>query len=578
MSKKKNVEPKLKRAPDPEGMKHPAYRYAFDVASGSIEAPRYVIKQCKFFLDDWEGKNPDFYIDLKLLNKIYKITQAFKMARGPSVRESIYDSLAGFQWLIITAVICTKRTKTHKRRYKRVLLEVARKNGKTFLVALLFILLFYSEPEYSRFYSVAPDGKLAREIKEAIEPLINTNLDLFETGEFKILRDYILHKPTHSRYIPLNYSASKLDGSEPSVYIVDEVGALPGPYAIQAMQSGQMMVANPLGFIISTKYPTSQNPFEDEVELSKKILDGLIEDDSSFSLLYEPDNTQNWATDDRILQHANPLALEIEEAWDRLIHWREEAIEIASKRENFITKHCNIIYQGTGAEQYVSVDQVKACKVNEIDWTGKEVFVGVDLAQTNDNCSVVMVGLDQVDGEDRILARPMAFIPKERMDEKSRVERIDYRDFCKRDQCIPCGEMTVDYGVIEKYVLDLEERFHVKILGIGYDRYNCLSSAQKWEDAGYSTVEVRQHSDTLHMPTKLLKEKIENGLFAYEENRLYEINFENCRCNYDTGLRAYLNKKKSVGKIDEVAATVNAVYLLQQSALFGTSDFVVQCL
>ena len=552
----------------------PAQRYALAVVNGEIDAPRYVILQCRDFLDTWDDKNPTYCINHKLLGKIYKLTKVLKMAKGPKAGKSIYSALAGYQWLLITATICTvRRDDMRKRRYERVLLEIARKNGKTFVVAVLFILLFYLEPAYSRFFSVAPDGQLAREIKEAIEPIINTNLDVFEDGEFKVLRDYILHKPTKTKYTPLNYSTNRLDGKEPSVFIVDEAGALPTAYAIGAMRSGQLLVMNRLGFVISTKYPTSQNPFEDEVAYAKKVLDGVIDNEKAFSLLYEPDNTKAWATDDSILRHANPLALEIEPVWNELVDSRRDAIEVESQRENFITKHCNIIYQGVGTESYVSIEQVQACRTEGIDWAGRVVYVGVDLAMTSDNCSVSMVALD--DDDDRILVRPMVFVPEGRVEEKSRFEKLDYTRFIRSGQCVACGDMTVDYGVIEGYVLSLEDRFGVQIQAIGYDRFNALSSAQKFAEK-YTTVEVRQHSDTLHMPTKLLKEKILDRKMCYEPNALFEANFENARCTYDTGMRSYINKKRSNGKVDAVFATIDAIYLLQQDVIFGGDDFVIQ--
>ena len=553
--------------------KHPAEVYARAVVSGDIDAPKYVIKQCEDFLNTWDDKNETYCINQKLLGKIYKITKVLKMAKGPKTGKSIHSALAGYQWLLITATICTvRRDDKRKRRYERILLEIARKNGKTFVVAVLFILLFYLEPAYSRFFSVAPDGQLAREIKEAIEPIINTNIDVFEDGEFKVLRDYILHKPTKSKYTPLNYSTNRLDGKEPSVFIVDEAGALPTAYAIGAMRSGQLLVMNRLGFIISTKYPTSQNPFEDEVAYCKKVLDGIIDNEKVFALLYEPDNTKDWATDDRILKHANPLALELKPVWDELIDSRRDAIEVESQRENFITKHCNIIYQGVGTESYISIDQIQACRTERIDWAGRVVYVGVDLAITTDNCSVVMTA---VDDDEKILALPMVFIPEGRIEEKTRFEKFDYRQAILNGQCIACGDMTVDYSVIEDYVFNLEAKYCVQIQAIGYDRMNCLSSAQKWEQK-YNTVEVRQHSDTLHMPTKLLKEKILNRQFRYESNRIYEVNFENARCVYDTTLRQYVNKKKSNGKVDSCMATIDAVYLLQQDVIFGDGGFIVQ--
>ena len=89
-------------------------------------------------------------------------------------------------------------------------------------------------------------------------------------------------------------------------------------------------------------------------------------------------------------------------------------------------------------------------------------------------------------------------------------------------------------------------------------------------------VEIKQHSSVLHPPTKLLKECILNGKFAYDDNRLLEINFQNARCTEDTNLNKYVNKKRSAGKVDMVVALINAMYMVQQEVLYGQCDFVVQ--
>ena len=174
------------------------------------------------------------------------------------------------------------------------------------------------------------------------------------------------------------------------------------------MQSGQLNILNKLGFIISTKYPTIDNPLEDWVSYAKKVLEGTQDDDTIFSLLYEPNNTKNWETDDLVLQQANPVALEIPEIWDDLLKKRAKAIAMESARENFVTKHCNIIYQGAETETYIDVKDVQACKVTEIDWSGRVVYLGVDLSETNDNTSVAIVAVDE---DDNILADVVAFIP-----------------------------------------------------------------------------------------------------------------------------------------------------------------------
>ena len=412
---------------------------------------------------------------------------------------------------------------------------------------------------------MAPDGLLSREVKKAITEIIKCSPAL--EGKFKILRSNILCTLTDNDYIPLNYSKDRLDGKLPAVFLVDEAGALPEPYAIEAMRSGQLTILNKLGYIISTKYPKFDNPFEDEVGYAKNVLDGILEDDSLFALLYEPDNTKDWATDDNILEQANPLALEVPEIMDDLKKKRAKAIAMPSRRENFLTKHCNILYMGVETESYVDVADVQAGRVERIAWKGREVFLGIDLAMTNDNCAVAMAA--EEDGE--ILADVLAFVPEDRVEEKSKIEKIDYQEFIRQMKCIACGGQMVDYGVIEETILEIEETYGVTVMGIAYDRYNCLSTAMKLEREGYQTVEVRQHSSVLHPATKLLWEKILSHEFHYEENKLLEINFQNARCTFDTNLNRYVNKKRSAGKVDMVVALINAVYLMQQAIEFGTS-------
>lgn len=446
----------------------------------------------------------------------------------------------------------------------------------TYEISKLFILLFLLEPSYSKFYSVAPDGALSREVREAICETIRSSPLIYEfrgNKRFKLLRDYVSFIPTQSKYIPLNYSTSRMDGRLPSVFVADEVGALPNNYPIEAMRSGQLNILNKLGFIISTKYPTIENPFEDEIKYAKRVLDGLEKDETVFALLYEPDDPTNWATDDLVLKQSNPVALEIPEIWEDLIKKRAKAIAVESSRENFLTKHCNIIYQGIGTETYVDVNDVKKCKVNKIDWTGKVVYLGVDLSMTNDNCAVAIAS--EEDG--KILADVIAFIPEGRIEEKNRFEKINYYQFIHEMKCIACGNKTVDYKVIEDFVFSIEEKYGVQIQAIGFDRYNALSSAQKW-DAKYNTVEIKQHSCILHSPTKLLYEKIVNGDFEYENNKLLEINFSNAKCTFDTNMNRYVTKKKSSGKVDMVVALINAVYLLQQDVFLNEDTFTIQVL
>lgn len=539
--------------------------------------PKYVKKQMEEWMRIAECKDDKYMVSSAKVKQLESILKILIMPKGLKAGQTLYECTTGYQWFFYTAILCTVyRSDPDKRKYETGVLEICRKNFKTYTIATVFLILFLTEPKFSKFFSVAPDGALSKEVRNAMEETIKSSPLLYEykdTKRFKVLRDYIKFLPTQSVYTPLSFSTSRMDGRMPNCWIADEVGALPVSYPIEAMQKGQIGVRNKLGFIISTKYPTVDNPFEAEVSYSKKVLDGTEEDETRFSLLYEPDETKGWETNDLILKQANPVSLEIPEIWEDLIKQRALAIAMENKREEFVTKNCNIIYQGQGTETYIDVKDVQECRVAKIDWTGRVVYLGFDLSETNDNTSVAMVS---VDDDNNILADVFAFIPAGRIEEKQAFEKVNYKELVRTDKVIACGDRVIDYSAVEDFILHIEERYGVQIQAIGYDRWNALSTAQKLENEGYNMVEVRQHSSVLHSPTKLLKEKILKKEFAYEKNPMLEINFQNARCIYDTNMNQYVAKKKSKGKVDMVVSLLNALYLLEQDNLLGQADFLVQ--
>lgn len=91
------------------------------------------------------------------------------MATGLKAGTPTHDALAPFQWFFLVNALCWKyKQNPIKRRYEKSVLLIGRKSGKSFLVALIFILLLLIEPEYSEFYSVAPDKELSSIVKKKL--------------------------------------------------------------------------------------------------------------------------------------------------------------------------------------------------------------------------------------------------------------------------------------------------------------------------------------------------------------------------------------------------------------------------
>ena len=541
------------------------------VAETGGQVPHYVKLQARQWLDILEGKVPGARVDDVAYKRASKL---LRLMVHPDLGCPMADGLEDYAHLLIAAVFCT-RTDDGARYYETAVLEIARKNFKTFNSAAVFILLMLTEPRFSRFFSVAPDLKLSSELKVAIRKIIKSSPLLADDSVFKVLRSEIRCKLTDSDYTPLAYSNDKMDGKLANAFLADEAGAMDS-YPIEAMRSSQITLRSKLGIIISTQYPNDENAMIDEIDISKKVLDGLLEG-RRFALLYEPDNEllgeDHWQTDDRVIYQANPVTIKNENIFKAIADMRTMAVLYENKRENFLCKHCNIKFKGLGTEGYVEVSRVQACRREADDewWRGRRVWLGLDLSQTDDNTAVAMVTTE----DNRIYARVWGFIPAARTLLKSKREGVNYDRMIKNGVCFACGDEVIDYGDVERWIIGLQERYGVEVMQIGYDRYNAISTVQKLEEEALECVEIKQHSSVLHSPTKLLREQILSGAFGYDANQLLEINFQNARCTKDTNMNLYVNKKRSAGKVDMVVALINAVYLVQQEMLYG-SGFAAQ--
>ena len=545
-----------------------AYKYAvWCVDPENKKVGRYVKKQCAEWLETADGKSTS-RVDEKELKRVCNM---LKVMVHPDLGVTMYEGCEDYALLFIIAVLCTYEG--DKRRYTTGILEIARKNFKTFTSACIFIILMLTEKEFSRFFSVAPDYKLSSELRLAVRKILLSSPLLRD--HFKINRDMITCKLTNSEYTPLAYSNDRMDGKLANAFLADEDGTMDS-YPVEAMTSSQITLKNKLGIIISTQYPMEHNDFDERIAQAKKSLDGVMVNRKMFSLLYEPDDEiiKDWETDNNVLWQANPAAADKPEMFEGLIEKRNAAVFSESVRGNFLCKHCNIKYSSVGTECYVRIDKVKQCSAElpEEWWRGRTVYLGCDLSLSDDNTAVAMVTYE--DGI--IYAHVVGFIPEDNVLKKTKAEDFNYTAAQERGECFACGDSIIDYGFVESYILDIEKTYGVSIAYAGFDIWNARSSMQKLEAADHpiQCVEIKQHSKILHPATKLLKEKILKGEFRYNKNILLECNFSNARCTEDTNLNKYVNKKRSNGKVDMVVALINAVYLLNEYELL-TEELVV---
>ena len=198
---------------------HKAYKYAQDVVNGTILAGKYIRKACENFINDINNNEEcKYFLDTNELIKITNLTKLINMASGLKVGLSAFKALAGFQWFFLINALCWKyKDNQEKRRYEKSVLLIARKSGKSFLVGLIFCILLLIEPQFSEFYSVAPDRELSSIVKKELEQTIKVS-PLIEPY-FEIVKTEIRCKITNSKFVPLACSENRLDGKAYSAVV-----------------------------------------------------------------------------------------------------------------------------------------------------------------------------------------------------------------------------------------------------------------------------------------------------------------------------------------------------------------------
>lgn len=449
---------------------------------------------------------------------------------------------------------------------------------KSFLTALIEILILLRSSNFAQHGIGGLTKDVSALVKQATIELIKSSPSI--SKYFKITREKILCTLNDATMKNFSGDANTNNGLLLTSYIVDETGCLPNNDLIGVLKLSQMSLtagASPLAIYISTQYDVQFSIFNEMIDYHKKVLQGLIPNapQSTFGLLFELDE-EDYANFDNpdLWQKASPLqALPTNKVGMKfLLDEFSKAKEIPSKLKEFKVKILNMRVTADDTESFVALDDFRKGRLEKpFSFKNKNIYIGIDLSLTTDTTSISFVHYDEI--KDEFYSEVFCFVPADTIKQRSKLEKIDYVMLCNNKYCYACGDRIIDYSFVEEFLIKKVEELGCNVLGIGYDKFNAMSSVNRWSNYGFETIEVRQHSTVLSGGTKLFKEAILQERFFYNRNRLLEIQLSNARTAYDTNLNQYLNKKKSTGRIDMAVATMIAFVLWNKRIEDGASVY-----
>ncbi len=494
-----------------------AMQYARDVVEGKEITTWEVKTQCKWFLNDYNNRQYQedfkFYFDEDKLQTINDLLKLMNFATGFVAGKQVLGHLAPFQCFFIANIFGWRfKDNPDKLRYNDDTLFIARKNAKTAIIGIVFILLMLISQQYSEFYSICLTKELAAEIKKSMEQIINASpliKSRFTISTTKTGR--ITCNLTKCFFEPRVSEAGKNNSIRAEAFVSDEHANFTENSNFRAMKSGQKNVLNGLVFRTTTAYAINNSIMEEDLDYIRKVYNGVIDDERQFALIYYADKEHLW--DDYGMYQANPLR--IEENYNTMREDRAIAIEKPSEREEYLTKTCNVFVQENLEEKYLDINEWKKGSVDKVDLEGKEVVVGVDLSISTDLTAVSIMYKE--DGKYYLHSK--GFLPSATLGQRR--ERIDYRQYEREGYCEIHEGFTINYTKIEEYIRNIEDKYKCKIKSIVSDPYNAMQMMESLAE-DYEVILIKQTYTNLSPPTKAFRDDVYKGNMVYQKNKLLD--------------------------------------------------------
>lgn len=536
-------------------MSKPYYRYAQDVIDGKIVAGEYIRSACKRFFALMEDSRYEFREE-----KVDDVITFFSYLRHFKGRHASSPFvLEPWQAWIIASIYGFYVREDGSRLTQTVYVEVARKNGKTALAAGIGLNALINDDEAGAEVYFAANSK--EQVKISAWPLCSNFAKKFDTKEryIRVFRDTITFDKTASWLKVLAADSTKLDGPNPSTFVLDEYHAAKNNSLKAVLESGQGTRDNPLEIIITTAGFDKLGPCYELRTTGAEILKGLKEDDSFFVAIYSLDEQDDWK-DEKVWVKSNPN-LDVTVKPSYLRKEVRKAINTPSDEVNVKTKNLNVWCDAETVwipDHYI-LDSSKSVSFD--DFSGMDCYMGIDLSSTSDlTCAAYMFPT-----EDKYYFKVKYYLPEMALQEK-RFKEL-YGEWRRQGLITITPGNVTDYDYILNDILDIKDKVYIQ--KIGYDAWNATQFTINAEDKGLPMEPFSQVLGNFNRPTKEMERLLLSDKVVIDNNVINRHCFRNVVMARDRNGNTKPSKQFEEKKIDGVIAMLEALGVYLVSPRYG---------
>lgn len=516
--------------------------YANDVLSGKIVACKYIKQACQRYLDFFDKY--DFRPDKA--DKAVNFISHLKHYTGSHNGKPFI--LLPYQEWIVYSIFGFYHKDSDRRLTNYVYAELARKNGKTALVASILLYMMISDGENGAEVEMVANS--AKQAKICFDMSSNFLSSIDPKGKyFKRYRDSIKFDKTKSFIQILSSDASGNDGFNSYAFVLDEAHEQPDSRLWDVMVSSQGMRRNPLALIITTAGFNKFGFCYSYRDTCLNILSGNYTDDSQFAAIYTIDEEDDWSNPD-IWIKANP-SLGVTVLPEYLEGQVNKAKNNTSLEVGIRTKNFNqwVSSQDIWINNDILLDSTK--KIDLSDFKDEICYCGVDLASVSDLTALSFM----IPKDDKFYFKTFYYLPQSCLQNNSNCEL--YKDWKRKGYLTITPGNCTDYDYITNDIMKATQQ--VYIAKIGYDSYN----ATQWAiDCTEKALPLEPYSQALwsfNKPTKELERLLKTGKVVIDNNEITRWCFSNVTIKSDHNENIKPVKLEAQAKIDGTIAMIQAL-------------------
>lgn len=546
----------------------PAEQYARDVIAGRIVACRLVKLACERHVRDLaDGWNRGLKFDAAAAQDVLDFFGFLKHSKGEWAGQSF--TLAPWQQFVVWCIFGWRRS-DGTRRFRSVLVEVARKNGKSTLAAGIGLYLAFADGEPgAEVYAFATKRDQATIVWEEAARMRDASPAL--SKRVLKFRNNLNWPKMASKFEPLGGDKDTMDGLNPNGAIADELHAHKTRGMWDVIETAMGARRQPMMFAVTTAGLPRESIYQDQHSYAEKILEGIQEDDNFFAYIAALEAADDWEDESTWIK-ANPN-LNISVKIDNLRELARKAKAQPAALNAFLRLRLN--RPASEFARWIPPDKWNAC----VGWPwkdergvvrdaksllaevlpqldGRPCIFAIDLASKTDIAAYVKL-FPPLEEDQPFIFIPRFYVPSENVLERVKTDRVPY-DVWIREGFITATEGNViDYDFIKQHVFEDAKRYQLS--EVAFDPWNATQFANDLQKEGLVPVEIRQGFKSLTEPTKNFLALVLSKKIAHLGNPVLKWMASNVVIKMDEAGNEKPNKAKSAERIDGIVACIMAL-------------------